>query len=310
MRFSYLKPIAGYLLFALCSHASAGGLVDDYKKAATEGQVSHVLDIDNDSLLLNKRDGFYTSGLLYSHKYTMRDASNLTTFGWRIGQDLYTASDIKLPPELIGPPNHPYAAWLYGGFFKEVHRADGSHTKIGVDVGCLGPCAAGEWSQKTLHRVLRQPLPRGWSKQVKNEPGVVLYAEVAPVRWTFTPAIDITPNISGRFGNIYTDIGAGAMIRAGRLNALPDQPTLHGFVRVDARAVGYNASLQGGYFSSGNPHTVDPKRFVGEIEGGVAWSRGRYGIRVSVVRRSNEVNDLPNSIGNQSFGRLQFSYTP
>lgn len=42
-----------------------------------------------------------------------------------------------LTPELIGPPNHPYLGWLYGGLFKENHRADGSSHSIGIDVGCL-----------------------------------------------------------------------------------------------------------------------------------------------------------------------------
>jgi lipid A 3-O-deacylase len=313
MRQSCLSLIAGTLLAAICVSAKAdalSGLMADYQRARTEGRVTHALGIDNDSLLLNRDDGFYTSGLFYAQRHAMRDAGKLTAFGWRVGQELYTASDIKLPPALVGPPDHPYAGWLFGGFFKETYRADGSHVKAGIDIGCLGPCAGGEWTQKTLHRLLRQPLPQGWSRQVKNEFGVVLHADIAPVRWAPAAWIDVTPSIKGRFGNIYTDIGGGLTVRAGRLNALPDQPSLHGFVRLDARAVAYNASLQGGYFSSGNPHTVAPKRHVGEIEGGLAWNREPYGLAFSIVRRSNEVRDIPNSIGTQNFVRLQFSYTP
>ena len=128
------------------------------------------------------------------------------------------------------PPDHPYAGWLYGGVFKETYRADGTYRKIGLDIGCLGPCAGGEWTQTNLHRLLDQPLPQGWSKQVRNEAGFVLHADAAPVRWSPGPAIDITPNLHGRFGNIFTDVGAGLTVRAGRLNLLPDQPTLHGFL--------------------------------------------------------------------------------
>jgi hypothetical protein len=75
-------------------------------------------------------------------------------------------------------------------------------------------------------------------------------------------------------------------------------------------AVGYNATLQGGYFSSHNPHTVEPKRWVGAAEAGVAWNKGAYGLRASLVRHSNEIRDLPNSIGSQNFVRLQISYAP
>jgi hypothetical protein len=284
--------------------------VDDFRRVRAEGQTSHILNIDNDSLLLDRRDGFYTSGLFYTQRYALREATRQTVFGWRIGQELYTPSDINLPPALVGPPNHPYAAWLFGGMFKEVHRDDGSQARFGIDVGCLGPCAGGEWTQRTLHRILNQPLPQGWSRQVRNELGVVLHADVAPVRWSIGKAVDVTPSIKGRFGNIYTDVGAGVVLRAGRLNVFSDQPTLHGFLRLDGRAVAYNASLQGGYFSDGNPHTVSPKRAVGEVEGGMVWNRGAFGVAASLVRRSNEVRELSNSVGAQTYVRLQFSYMP
>jgi lipid A 3-O-deacylase len=310
---SFLKPLIGCLLFALTTHASADSFsnaVEDFKKAQAQGKATTILSIDNDSLLLNKNDGFYTSGVQIDQKYALRDSGRTAIFGWRIGQELYTPSDIKLPPQFVGPPDHPYAGWLYGGFFKEVRADDGTHTKIGVDVGCLGPCAGGKWTQTNLHHLLNQPLPQGWSKQVKNELGVVLYADVAPVRWTFGSSVDLTPNLHGRFGNIYTDAGAGITLRAGQLNALSDNSTLHGFMRVDANVIGYNATLQGGYFSNDNPHTVKPKRLVGEAEIGVAWNKGPYGASASVVQRSNEISGLSNSIGTQNFVRLLFSYTP
>lgn len=310
---AFLLAGTGAALSGWAGSASAEGLDalwNDYQRVAGQGKGEHIVGIDNDTLLLNKNDGFYTSGLRYTRKHTLEEGGVATGYGWRIGQELYTASDIKLPPELIGPPDHPYAGWLYGGIFKEVHRTDGTYSKWGVDIGCLGPCAGGRWTQTNFHRIINQPLPQGWSKQVKNEAGIVLQGEVAPVRWTPMPWLDATPYFHGRFGNIFTDAGAGAVVRAGRLNLLPSQPTLHGFLRADARAVGYNATLQGGYFSKDNPYTVTPKRFVGEAEAGIAWIQGPYAAAVSIIRRSNEIRDLPNSAGAQSFVRLLFSYTP
>lgn len=307
------KPLVGCLLAAAWAHAGAtamGQMINDFRTASKRGQSTTFVQIDNDSLLLNRDDGFFTSGARIGQTYSQRDTAQMTIFGWRIGQELYTASDIKLPPALVRPPDHPYAGWLFGGFFRELHGADGSFQKLGIDIGCLGPCAGGEWTQTNLHRLLHQPQPRGWSRQVKNEAGVVLYADVAPVRWPLGHGMDATPDLHGRFGNIFTDAGAGMTVRAGRLNALPEEPTLHGFLRVDASAVAYNATLQGGYFSTDNPHTVRPKRFVGEAELGVMWRRGPYGLNASIVRRGNEIRDLPNSIGAQNFARLIFSYSP
>jgi hypothetical protein len=243
-------------------------------------------------------------------QYAITGAAQTTLFAWRAGQELYTNSDIKRAPELIGPPDHPYAAWLYGGVYKEVIADDGTYSRLGLDLGCLGPCAGGDWTQTNLHRILNQPLPKGWSKQVKNELGVVLYGEVAPTRWIFGKSLDITPHLRGRIGNIYTDAGGGITMRTGRLGDLPNKPALYGLMRLDANFIAYNASLQGGYFSSGNVHTVEPKRIVGEAELGIVWRDGKYGVNASIVRRGNEIRDLSNAIGAQNFARLQFTYIP
>ena len=308
---SLFKPLLGCLLIAVCARAgAASNVLDDFQAAVAQGKSTTLLNVDNDTLLLNKNDGFYTSGVRIEQRYAIRATGQTTVFGWRLGQELYTASDIKWPPARVGPPDHPYAGWLYGGFLKETRHDDGRRARLGFDLGCLGPCAGGKWTQTNLHRLLGQPLPQAWSKQVKNELGVVLYADMVPVRWTYTPSIDLTPNLHGRFGNIYTDAGVGLTLRAGQLNPLPEQSTLHGFIRLDANAIGYNATLQGGYFSQGNPHVVKPKRLVGEAEAGLVWNRGAYNISASIVRRGNEISELPNSIGAQNFVRLWFSYTP
>lgn len=301
--------VASFLL-AAAAQARAGDFFRDFKTAYREGKTSHYLEVENDSMLLKRDDRFYTSGMRYTQQYAMHGNERMTLFGWRIGQELYTAWDTSLPPAYIGPPDHPYAGWLYAGAFRQTHRADGTHESYGLDLGCLGPCAEGEWTQNHLHRLLGQNEAQGWGKQVRNEAGVVLYADIAPVRWTPATWLDITPNVHGRFGNIFIDAGVGVTMRAGRLNLLPDASTFHGFVRVDARAVGYNATLEGGYFSSNNPHTVDPKRLVGEAEIGLLWLHGQYGISASVVRRGNEISGLSNAIGAQNFARVTVTYTP
>lgn len=297
-----------FLSYAGAVHADSGKFISDFKTAFDQGKTTHFLEVENDSMLLKRDDRFYTSGLRYTQQYALHGDAKLTVFGWRIGQELYTAWDTSLPPGLIGPPDHPYAGWLYGGLFKRTHRIDGTHEIYGMDLGCIGPCAGGEWTQNNLHRLLGQNQARGWDKQIKNEAGLVLYADFAPLRWTAAKWLDVTPNLHVRFGNIFTDAGAGATLRVGQLNLLPGESTLHGFVRVDARAVGYNATLEGGYFSANNPHTVKPKRLVGEAEIGLAWQQGQYGLSASVVRRGNEIRGLSNALGAQNFARVTITY--
>lgn len=295
---------------ALAAAEGATSLLDDYRRVTAQGRAVNRLDIDNDSLQLNRDDGFYSSGLRYSREHALREGGQVRVFGWRLGQDFYTASDIKLTPPQINANDHPYAAWLYGGFFTETRREDGSQWRYGLDLGCLGPCAGGRWAQTRLHELLDQPLPRGWSTQMRNEFGAILYGEMTPLRWRLASWLDAAPVLHARFGNIHTDAGAGVMLRAGQLPGFADAAGLHGYLRLDARAVAWNASLQGGYFSSNNARTVKPKTAVGEAELGLAWRSGAYGVTGAVVRRSTEIDALSNAQGAQTFVRLVFTYAP
>lgn len=290
--------------------AVAASLLDDARATVAQGRVRNEITIDNDSLLLNRDDGLYTSGLQFDRQYQLRQAQGTLAYGWRIGQALYTASDIKLAAAEVGPPDHPYAAWLFAGAYHGFAADDGSTARYGFDVGCIGPCAGGEVTQTNLHRLLRQPLPQGWARQVSNEAGLVVYGDVAPLRWQLRRDIDLTPNFHGRFGNIFTDAGVGLRLRAGQLDRAQGQSQLLGLARIDVKAVAYNATLQGGYFSGANAHTVAPKRVVGEIELGAQWQYGNVGLRASVVRRTNEISGLANAIGTQNFVRVLFSYSP
>ncbi|GGC99475.1 lipid A deacylase LpxR family protein [Undibacterium terreum] len=279
----------------------------EYQDVRAKGISVWQLDIENDSLLFNDKDGFYTSGVRLGQRNVFNTQSTSTIYGWRIGQELYTASDTKLLPSQLSPRDHPYAGWLFGGIYKESADANGRSFRLGLDIGCLGPCAGGDWAQTHLHRLLHQPLPQGWSTQLGNEWGAVFSGEWSPLRWTPASYMDVTPVIKGRFGNIFTDAAAGVTVRAGVLNALPEQRANYAFARVEAKAVAYNATIQGGYFA--NEHTlVDPKRGVGELELGYVWRGEQFGVNVSIVRRSNEIRQLTNGEGAQNFAKILFSY--
>ncbi|MFZ6644694.1 lipid A deacylase LpxR family protein [Undibacterium sp. TJN25] len=308
------NPIFSAVLAAALAPASLPTLaqsvlpsVEEYRDVQAKGISVWQLTVENDSLLFNDKDGFYTSGVQLGQRSVLNTQSNSTSYGWRIGQELYTASDTKLLPSQLSPRDHPYAGWLFGGVYKEIADASGSSTRIGLDFGCLGPCAGGYWAQTHLHRLLHQPLPQGWSTQLGNEWGAVLSGEWSPVRWAPASYLDITPRFKGRFGNIFTDASFGLTLRAGALDRLPEQPASYAFFRAEAKAVAYTATIQGGYFA--NEHTgVDPKRGVGELELGYVWRGERFGANVSVIRRSDEIRQLTNAEGAQNFAKIQFFY--
>ncbi|MFZ6748059.1 lipid A deacylase LpxR family protein [Undibacterium sp. Ren11W] len=297
-------------LFALCNQSLAVDVlpsVDEWSRVSASGSTVYKLAIDNDSLLLKKDDGFYTSGSQISISKVLNSDNRSLTYGWKIAQDLYTASDIKLYPNQLSPIDHPYAGWLYTGIFKELSESNGQGWGLGLDLGCFGPCAGGRRTQTQLHKLLDQPLPQGWDTQLRQEWGVVLSGEWRPARWSINQHIDVSPGIKARFGNIFTDASVGAILRLGSLNALPEQPGNYGFLRGEIIAIGYDATLQGGYFNN-QQLAVNPKSAVTELELGYQWRGATYGLYASIIRRSNGIKELDNSTGAQNFARLQFIY--
>lgn len=281
--------------------------IQEYQKVQAQGRTSVSLEVENDSLLLKRDDGFYTSGNHVIVRQSLTTPQQSIAYVWHLGQDLYTASDIKLRPNQIQQFDHPYAAWLYAGVFKELQNSDGSGSKFGLELGCLGPCAAGEWTQTNLHRLFNQPLPQAWSTQLKQEWGAVVHAEISPAAWRLSADSDFGTRFGARVGNIFTDAKTELTWRYGRLNTSVDAPGSFMFGRAELKLVGYNASLQGGYFRD-QKLTINPNRVVPELEFGYQYRGDTWGFYASVLRRGSEIKELSNAKGAQNFAKLQLTY--
>lgn len=303
IRFPIRLTVAALPLLAasICNASDLPVSSEQIAQLLATGSTTTTVEIDNDSLLLDQSDGFYTSGVKISKSYRLPVANGWRSVGWRFGQQIYTASDVRLMPDQIGRFDHPYAGWLYAGGWSRLENTDGSEVAVGVDLGCIGPCAGGRFTQDLTHRWLKQPHTRGWSTQIKNEFGVVLQAGGRAPAWKLTPQLDLRPGLAFRVGNIFTDLTADAMLRAGAVNQ-------YGFLRAAVRAVGYDATLQGGLFSDAGVRTVKPRRWTNELELGFQWSKPHWGLRLSVIRRSNEIEGLSARAGSQSFLRVSLSW--
>jgi lipid A 3-O-deacylase len=305
-----VRNCLGLAVWSLVNFAFAQNVfptMDEYRQVDAGGVTVLRLTIDNDSLLLNRDDGFYTSGNQISVRKALNTAQKSVIYGWQLGQDLYTASNINLAPDKILSIDHPYAGWLYTGVFREVADSTGTVSRFGLDIGCLGPCAGGARTQAQLHRFLKQALPQGWSTQLQQEWGAVVSGEWSPARWVIAKNIDVQPLGKAHFGNIFTDASIEAKLRFGQLRDLPEQNANFGFLRGEVKAIGYDATLQGGYFNN-QSLSVHPRRSVGELELGYQWRSSNYGLYASLIRRSSRIKELSNNLGAQNFVRLQFNY--
>ncbi len=298
------------LLFTMLWRLPGAQAAEEWRDLLAKGRSTWTLDIDNDSLLLNRADGLYTSGLRLSANYRLRDGSGWRSAGWRLGQQIYTAKHAQLTPAQLGPRERPYAGWLYGGAYYRIEGDDGSELAFGLDLGCVGPCAGGRQTQEFLHRVLNQPQPHGWDAQLSNAWGVVAQFGGRGPYLRMGRHADLRAGIAARVGNLFNDLSADLTLRAGALQAFADGGRLYGFLRAAVRAVGHDATLQGGLWGGDEARTVDPKRLTHEWEAGVQWQSGAWAVRASVVARGSEIRGVPDGQGGQEFARLSISYSP
>lgn len=283
---------------------------DELRELFARGRPTWTLDIDNDSLLFQRDDGLYTSGLRLSGNYRLRDGDRWRSAGWRVGQQLFTARDTQRPPEQLSSLDRPYAGWLYGGLYYRIEQADGSELAFGLDLGCLGPCAGGRQTQAWLHRVLSQPQPRGWGAQLSRAWGVVAQFGGRSPYLRIGQHADVRAGLAARVGNLFNDVAVDLSLRAGALQGSADGGRLYGFLRAGLRVVGHDATLQGALFGGDEARAVDPKRLTHEWEAGLQWQSGAWALRASLVARGSEIRGVSEGQGGQEFARLSISYSP
>lgn len=242
--------------------------------------------LDND--LFAGTDRHYTNGWRLSCLSDTIDGR----IGGAIGQSIFTPRDItRATPS---PQDRPYAGWLYARVTlvaEHPHLVD----RFDLDLGVVGPASLARETQDLVHRVIGSDRPRGWSHQLRNEPGVVLSYQRAWPKWVDVPLgplrLDLAPFVGGSLGNVFTDAGIGATVRfgynlpesfgpslfrAGGRDMIWFQPPtgfgIHAFATAEGRAVLRNIFLDGNTFE--DSPSVSKKPLVGDVQVGLAVNYG------------------------------------
>jgi lipid A 3-O-deacylase len=263
-------------------------------------------------------------GYLWGHIPELGFQAQIGKFGYQVGQNIYTPSDISVPDP--PPDDRPYAGWLYAGFM--LHRRGLTAGKwltlesFELQLGVIGPPSLAEEAQTWIHEIRDFPLPQGWSHQLHTEPGLALRYERS-VR--FSPEgpdpryLDFIPHAGFSLGNVETSGRLGLTVRlgvnlprnfgvqtisslstteGGRLR-LSSSPTwgFYVFTGLEGSLVGYNAFLDGNLFQS-SPH-VEKEVLVAEWKSGVAVVFKYVEVGFTFVERSREftTQDRDNGYG-------------
>ena len=220
------------------------------------------------------------------------DPDARTRSGFGIGQEIYTPDAISRAVPLSN--DRPYAGWLYGSAFL---AASGVHRERSLELraGVVGPHSFAQQGQEWWHRELGIRVPRGWSHQLRDEPGVLLIAQERWRPWGLQPHADLVPHATVALGNVATYAATGATLRLGW--PLPDdfgpaptqtplaaQPSgrqphvrMFAFARAEGRAVAHNIVLDGN--TRGGGPSVTRRPWVGEAQMGAGLRLGAVALR-------------------------------
>ncbi len=260
----------------------------------------------------------------------LRDAiqNSNANFGISIGQQIYTPNDIRRA-DLI-TDDRPYAAWLYLGFSAQFKNEFQSHS-LELDVGLIGPEAAGEPIQNGYHKIIAKYPAEGW----KNQLGTELTLQVSyQQRLKFFELknfaqhkyFDVIPFYGAGAGNVSVDAHIGGMVRFGialpndfgptrpsmsdgdaflsPLKPISSNSSFYVFAAGRGIGVGHNIFLDGNTFR--RSHKVTKYPFLLETEVGAVGSYGQWNAAWRFVTRSPEFEQrsVVNSFASISVGYI------
>lgn len=266
------------------------------------------INFDND--IFDNTDRYYTNGIRFDFispylrqsplSYLMVPywGSGSNYYGVSIGQNMYTPYTTKVGGIHAG--DRPYAAYLFiGGFKISNDPAKRFRQTSEIDLGVIGPSSFGDFVQKSFHNsVPTNNEPLGWEYQIQDD--LVLNYNIAYEKGILSSRrFDLNLNAAGALGTLYTNMEGGFQFRAGWINPYFGS---HGysrtlvskakgyskfqffvFVTSSGKLVGYDATLEGGFFNKSSIYTLkgsEINRFTYRGTLGLTLSYG--GVRLDI----------------------------
>lgn len=326
--------------FAALSSLVLGWAASACAEPPETGTGPGVISMTSENDLFGGTDRNYTNGIRLERfgpandvHPLLRRAARLVPFidleqtelrqGFAIAHAIYTPEDIEaITPD---PEDRPYAGWLHVSG-TAVASNDRSQDVLQLNLGWVGPGAAGEFVQTNWHELINGVEPRGWDEQLPDEPGIELIAQrvqrYGGPELPFGVETDYGLNFGGAIGNVRTYASAGVMARLGRdldadFGPPRIRPALSGagvfrpgrdlggyvFAGFDVRAVGRDIFLDGNTFRD-SPSVSDRRILVGDIQTGVAVHYKQVQLAMTYVHRTEQ---FVRQDGPQRFGAISIS---
>ena len=219
-------------------------------------------------------------------------------YGLRLRYDGFTPLRIQDPFIRLG--DRPYAAYGYASFFR-ISNQPARHQRLttALELGFIGPAAGGKELQTAIHRATGNAEPRGWDFQIRNAPIVGYHLAFEKQLAAASGHVELLGTTEASLSTLYTYASTGLRLRAGWLNpyfsslGLTGQSSwqLYGQANLEGRLIGYDATLQGGLFTSNDPYTLAAgaiRRTVLRSSGGLVLAHEKLSFEATVTWTSPE----------------------
>ena len=281
------------------------------------------LQSDNDSYLLQGSDRYYTDGIFFYYRHALNVAAGSQlqnkVLGFEFGQKIFNPQSGSIYFDGADQTKYidrPFAAYLYAGSTLNLLFKNETNLKIGAQIGVVGPDALGRPVQNFVHDNFGFYHPSGWEYQVDNNLELNLSAEYNRLL-ARAPWIDVSLTSYLNLGNGFSGAGAGPLIRLGDFNQLfnsvSTQSTaiqqgqakpLHDhelffYYKPQLNYVAYDATIEGGLFTTRNPNsmeiTLDVERIMLSNQLGIAYAGKRFVIDAAAIFHTKDVKQMQQS---------------
>lgn len=307
------RPLIRTLLLLAALAAPSAARTVDSSDASSFLDERPLWRIDYANDYFTASDRYYTEGIGAAVFHPALERSPLTIFlpglpgakndyGVRLRQSTFTPS--RLGERTALPNDRPWSAYLFLGDVRVSRVPEtGLALVTEIDAGMIGPAAGGQ-TQNSLHARFHMYRARGWDNQIRNDVVLDYYARLEKTLRASSWG-DFGVDADATAGTLYDNAALGAFARVGRLDPR-GKSRFFAFARGEEKAVGYDATLQGGLFNRPRWVYTTPdsqvNRFVYRWDVGVALDFGSFAFEATRTAVGREFSGaIPHQWGEFSF---------
>ncbi|MCF6132586.1 lipid A deacylase LpxR family protein [Flavobacterium wongokense] len=173
----------------------------------------------------------------------------------------FTANNIASDQIQFG--DRPFAAVIMlKSFSIATDTINKSRIVSSLNLGIIGPGAFGGDMQTAIHQATGNTIPLGWYNQIKNDAVVNYEISYEKQLLRFHDFFTVQTNATLRLGTLFTNASVGFNATLGIINSPftsvrdKNKFQLYCYSQPMINAIGYDATLQGGFFNKKSVYTI------------------------------------------------------